>query len=102
MTATAALLAGYFTSSPPCVATSLQQISSPTFAPTKIFLTNRPPNNGSTSPQLDSYRALGYWMTERIVAAAKSNGSIDTFKEFFESLEKLDFTTMKGLRAFLF
>jgi hypothetical protein len=41
-------------------------------------------------------------MTKRIVAAAKSSGSIATLKGFFESLEKLDLTTMRGPeKAFL-
>jgi hypothetical protein len=47
-------------------------------------------------PQLESCRVLGYLMTKRIVAAAKSSGSIATLKGFFKSLEKLDLTTMKG------
>ena len=46
-------------------------------------------------PQLESYRVLGYWMTKRIVAAAKSSGPIGTLKEFFESLEHLDLTTLR-------
>jgi hypothetical protein len=46
-------------------------------------------------PQLESYRVLGYWMTKRIVDAAKSGASIDTLKGFFESREKLDLAIMK-------
>lgn len=54
-------------------------------------------------PQLESYRVLGYWMTKRIVNAAKSIGPTDTLKSFFKSLEKLDLTTMRGrAKAFLF
>jgi hypothetical protein len=45
-------------------------------------------------PELESYRALGYWMTKRIVDSAKRVGPIDTLEHFFCSLEKLDFTTM--------
>jgi hypothetical protein len=45
--------------------------------------------------QLESYRALGYWMTKRIVADAKSSGPIDTLKKFFESLEHLDVATLR-------
>ena len=54
-------------------------------------------------PQLESYRALGYWMTKRIVDAAKRSGPIDTLHAFFEALEKLDLRTMRGgEKAFLF
>ncbi len=45
-------------------------------------------------PQLESYRALGYWMTRRIVNGAKCVGSIGTLEEFFDSLQSLDLSTM--------
>jgi hypothetical protein len=54
-------------------------------------------------PQLESYRLLGYWMTKRIVDAAKSGMRMDTLKEFFESLKKLDLASMRPKeKAFLF
>jgi len=69
--------------------------SSPIFAPTRIFLISRLPNNDSTSPSSNPTRVLGYWMTKRIVAAAESSGSIDALKEFFESLLHLDLATLR-------
>jgi hypothetical protein len=45
-------------------------------------------------PQLESYRVLGYWMTQRIVDSAKHVGRIDTLEHFFSSLVMLDFKTM--------
>jgi hypothetical protein len=54
-------------------------------------------------PQLESYRVLGYWMTKRIVDAAKSGMRMHTLKEFFKSLEKLDLASMQPKeKAFLF
>ncbi|MGA8761090.1 MAG: hypothetical protein WB611_33110, partial [Stellaceae bacterium] len=46
-------------------------------------------------PQLESYRALGYWMTKRIVDGARRAGPINTPEEFFNSLERLDFSTIE-------
>lgn len=46
-------------------------------------------------PQLESYRVLGYWMTKRIVDAAKGGArSIATLEQFFAALEKLDLAAM--------
>jgi hypothetical protein len=54
-------------------------------------------------PQLEAYRVLGYWMTKRILRAAKSGMRADTLEEFFDALEELDLATMQPKeKAFLF
>ena len=82
-----------------CAATNPWRTSSPISARTRIFRTSRPPTNGSTSRELESYRVLGYWMTRRIVDGARRVGSVHTLEKFFRSLEKLDFSTLERIGA---
>jgi hypothetical protein len=46
-------------------------------------------------PRLESYRVLGYWMMKRIIDSATRIGPrINTLKDFFRSLESVDFKTL--------